>query len=105
MKDNVLHSDPTLYHTYNNCTAEEEIAAGTTEALYRKLKFIDRHYAELETLMGRKQKDWVSLKHLVSWYALIECELQFRQATHIVSTKAYITPMVYLNQHVCTKRS
>ena len=90
MHDNVLHSDPAKYHAYNDCTAEEEIAAGTTKALSDKLKFIDRRYAELEALKGSKNKDWVSLKHLDSWYALIELELQFRKATHIIGTKAGI---------------
>lgn len=86
MKDNVLHSDPSKYHTYNNCTAEEEIAAGSTEALYRKLEFIDNRIAELETLKGSQRKEWVSLQHLTAWFMLIEDELHFRKA---ISSSGY----------------
>ena len=111
MKDNILHSDPAKYHTYNDCTAEEEISAGTTEALLDKLKFIDNKIAEIEIrytateLRLNADHSLRTITNLTAWYALIEFELQFRQATHIISTKAYIAPMVYLNQHVCTKRS
>ena len=111
MKSTDLHINPYDWHLHFTCTAEEEVKAGSTEALHQKLSYIDNKIAEIEIrytateLRLNADHSLRTITNLTAWYALIEFELQFRQATHIISTKAYIAPMVYLNQHVCTKRS
>jgi len=75
LKDNDLHSDPSKYHTYNLVSAEVEVSLTGTEALENKLRYIEYRYSELVTLMGAKNKGWVSLDNLSNWYEIIESEL------------------------------
>jgi len=81
MKDSDLLIDPKSWPKHFPCTAEQEISAGSTEALRYKLKYIDNKIAEIEiSLDGRLDpvshvKLGTTIDNLTLWYELIEVEL------------------------------